>query len=247
MDNNQKWLLKTHQNVDYDQEGYHHMFDASQEVISKIIVADDDTYRENESKIVDALWVTVAEMGPFNLCTDYNQDRIQRTLLDYLNLYRLEKIKEITAHSSEIDYLTRFWDCTYMTTFMRVNADRDVSGLNPIDDWHRSLRPDMVVMNDGLEVVYGECGKEDCTRMRATIMDCPADYVTRLLHMKECEISTDPTLITTDLFDILKIMLKVKDYITEPVYAFQEKDDSKKLTIPPSLCLASANKRQKVL
>ena len=37
-----------------------------------------------------------------------------------------------------------------------------MSGLNAIDDRHRSLRPDMVVMNDGLEVVYRECGKEDC-------------------------------------------------------------------------------------
>ncbi|KAI7854597.1 hypothetical protein BDC45DRAFT_535179 [Circinella umbellata] len=128
-----------------------------------------------------------------------------------------------------MDYVIRFWsnldkcfdnvttigqDRTSMATFMRVNADCEVSGIKPIDDQYHSVRPDMVVMNDSLEVVYRECGKDDyggkSTRMRATIMDCPAGYVTRLLHMKECKIPTDPTLITTDLFDILLIMLRVK-------------------------------------
>lgn len=170
-----------------------------------------------------------------------------------------------------------------MATFIRVNADSEMSGIKPINNQHCSVRPDMMVMKDGLEVVCGECGKEDCggkskkelvernlhvpkimkdmfrnslskgkdaeslartskiaalnenskspasglynalsacelifidlfigTRMRVSIMDSPHGYVTRLLHMDECEIPVDPMLITTTLFDMMKITLKVK-------------------------------------
>lgn len=48
-----------------------------------------------------------------------------------------------------------------MSTLVRVNAERAISGARPIEEQQRSVRPDMLVMKDGLDFAVSECSKDD--------------------------------------------------------------------------------------
>ena len=48
-----------------------------------------------------------------------------------------------------------------MATLVRVNAQRKISGAGPIESQHRSIRPDILIMKDGIEVAVGETAKLD--------------------------------------------------------------------------------------
>ena len=44
---------------------------------------------------------------------------------------------------------------------VRVNAERSIRGEKPVDEQQRSVRPDFLLIKDGVEIAVGECGKED--------------------------------------------------------------------------------------
>lgn len=44
---------------------------------------------------------------------------------------------------------------------VRINAKRAISGARPIEEQQRSVRPDMLVMKDGLDFAVSECSKDD--------------------------------------------------------------------------------------
>lgn len=48
-----------------------------------------------------------------------------------------------------------------MPTLIRTNAERSTFGVGPIDDQQRSVRPDTLVIKDGIHYALSECGKED--------------------------------------------------------------------------------------
>ncbi|KAI9484611.1 hypothetical protein BDB00DRAFT_854261 [Zychaea mexicana] len=102
---------------------------------------------------------------------------------------------------------------------------------------------------------------ENSRRLRVSIMDSPAGYVTRLLHMNEYEIPVKAASIVTDLFNMMKTVLKAKaiaiesikqiekhqepqEKSSEPGYSFQQ-SSSKQLYISPSLYFTTTNKKQK--
>ena len=45
---------------------------------------------------------------------------------------------------------------------MRENSQCKISGIKEIDGKHGSVRPDLMIVADNLELACGECGKEDC-------------------------------------------------------------------------------------
>ena len=46
-------------------------------------------------------------------------------------------------------------------TCMRINSERKITGLKPIEDQQPSMRPDFLLMKDGFDFEVGECGKEN--------------------------------------------------------------------------------------
>ncbi|KAI9470437.1 hypothetical protein BDB00DRAFT_880123 [Zychaea mexicana] len=48
-----------------------------------------------------------------------------------------------------------------MINNLRVNSDRKVSGKKPLEEQTSSIRPDFLVINDGLDFAVSECGKDD--------------------------------------------------------------------------------------
>ena len=46
-----------------------------------------------------------------------------------------------------------------MAILVRVNSQRTVSGAGPIESQHRSVRPDTLLIKDGIDVAVGETAK----------------------------------------------------------------------------------------
>lgn len=63
----------------------------------------------DDDKAVDALWKAITEDGFYNPHTQPDEEWIQRTLLDYLSLYRHDLVENIIQQGSEMDYAVRFW------------------------------------------------------------------------------------------------------------------------------------------
>ena len=42
-----------------------------------------------------------------------------------------------------------------------MNSERSITGEKPVDGQQRSVRPDFLLVKDGVEIAVGECGKED--------------------------------------------------------------------------------------
>lgn len=64
---------------------------------------------DHDDKVVDALWKAITEDGFFDPRTQQEQEWIQRTLLDYLSLYRHGLVENIMQQGSQMDYVVRFW------------------------------------------------------------------------------------------------------------------------------------------
>ncbi|KAL1930787.1 hypothetical protein VTP01DRAFT_10949 [Rhizomucor pusillus] len=184
-----------------------------------------------------------------------DQDWIQRTLLDHLNLYLQGNLTEIISQGTEMDFVVRCWsnldkcyddlavtgrDRTCMSTLVRINAKRAISGARPIEEQQRSVRPDMLVMKDGLDFAVTPPPKilkdmlnralskgknaislaralrvvalnHNSTLMQVLMLDCRGGYVCRLLNTDEYEIPRSPALIIAELFPIMKLKLKTKN------------------------------------
>lgn len=63
---------------------------------------------DHDDKVVDELWKAITEDGWFDPHTQQEQEWIQRTLLDYLSLYRYGLVENIMQQGSEMGYVVRF-------------------------------------------------------------------------------------------------------------------------------------------
>lgn len=61
------------------------------------------------NKVFDTLWKSVTELGFFDPRSQPDQDWIQRTLLDHLNLYLQGNLTEIISQGTEMDFVVRCW------------------------------------------------------------------------------------------------------------------------------------------
>ncbi|KAG2225889.1 hypothetical protein INT45_006585 [Circinella minor] len=101
----------------------------------------------------------------------------EQALISFLDMYRLNKLKEIVYQGSEMDSVIQCWskifhccfddleavgrDRTCMATLVRVNTQRTISGAGPIESQHRSVQPNILLMKDGIEIAVGEMAKLD--------------------------------------------------------------------------------------
>ncbi|KAI7854595.1 hypothetical protein BDC45DRAFT_535177 [Circinella umbellata] len=215
MDDNQKWLLKT------DKDG-------------KIIYVEDIMYQRGKKLEYEHV------VHSFILDVDDNGWNEYYTKEDIKKQYKIGDIilpvlpKHITKCSMHVTKPYRK-DRTSMATFIRVNADREVSGTKPIDDQHRSVRPDMVVMNDRLEVVCCECRREDCgggelvernlhvpkilkNMFRLSLLKAKIKNLL-LAHQKIATLNENSTRMRATIMDCLD-----SERVNEPVYGFQEQE-----------------------
>ncbi|KAG2225877.1 hypothetical protein INT45_006573 [Circinella minor] len=140
---------------------------------------------EVKDELLDCLWTSITKQGYYNPKQEFDKYWIQQALVSFLDMYRLNKLKEIVYQGSEMDFViqcwskfdrcfddlgvvgrfTDFWikkrDRTCLATLVRVNAQRTISGAGPIESQHRSVRPDILIMKDGIEVAVGETAKLD--------------------------------------------------------------------------------------
>ncbi|KAI8139302.1 hypothetical protein BJV82DRAFT_672876 [Fennellomyces sp. T-0311] len=152
-----------------------------QEIFDKCIAAADAvepslSLQKTNEDIIAAIWKAVTAFGFFDPVTHPDHEWLQLTILDYLKMYRNHSLEEIIAAGSELDYITRCWsnldrcfenvatvgrDRTSVSTLVRNNDNRKVSGQKPIDKQQQSIRPDFLLIRDGVEYACGECGKDD--------------------------------------------------------------------------------------
>ena len=59
--------------------------------------------------IIDILWESITQLGFFNPRTHSEHDWLQRTILDYLCMYRNKTLDELVVRGSEMDFVIRCW------------------------------------------------------------------------------------------------------------------------------------------
>ncbi|KAI9276752.1 hypothetical protein BDA99DRAFT_554707 [Phascolomyces articulosus] len=154
-------------------DGVRSIFNHCEKALASV---DSEMSERRSDDTIDTIWKAVTELGFFNPRTHFDEDWVQRTILDFLNMYRNDTLKDIIANGSEIDFLARCWvnldrcyeniaiaarDRACVSTLIRVNNNRAITGLNSIKDKQSSVRPDFLLINNNLDIAVGECGKED--------------------------------------------------------------------------------------
>ncbi|KAI7847191.1 hypothetical protein BDC45DRAFT_576118 [Circinella umbellata] len=122
-----------------------------------------------EKDYIDCIWKAVTSFGFFDPNVQPDEDWYRRNILAIL-----------VANGSEQDFVVRCWsnldrcfeglgvvarDRTCNSTLVRVNSERRITGLEPIEEQQSSVRPDFLVMKEGFDFAVGECGKEDLGRI----------------------------------------------------------------------------------
>ncbi|KAG2219076.1 hypothetical protein INT45_000359 [Circinella minor] len=156
-------------------QSIHDIFNACKKAILPLEEKEEEEDVE-EKEYIKCIWKAVTSLGFFDPDVQPDEDWVQRTLLDYLNMYRRNTLVELVANGSEQDFVIRCWsnldrcfenlgtvarDRTCRSTLVRINSERKITGLKPIEEQHSSIRPDFLVMKDGLDFAVGECGKDD--------------------------------------------------------------------------------------
>ena len=62
-----------------------------------------------EEELIDELWKKVTDFGFLNPRTCYDEYWLQKTVLEFLDLYRWKVIDWVKSDGSELDYVTRIW------------------------------------------------------------------------------------------------------------------------------------------
>ncbi|KAI7850504.1 hypothetical protein BDC45DRAFT_245774 [Circinella umbellata] len=122
---------------------------------------------EVKDELLDCLWTSITKPGYYNPKQEFDKYWIQQALVSFLDMYRFNKLKEIVYQGSEMDFVIQCW-----SKFDRCFDDlgvvgrssysqRTISGAGPIESQHRSVRPDILIIKDGIEVAVGETAKLD--------------------------------------------------------------------------------------
>ncbi|KAI7848094.1 hypothetical protein BDC45DRAFT_575174 [Circinella umbellata] len=164
-------IIKTAPELPTLPESIKQIFDCCEAATKNI----EDT-EHNSKEVINKLWKAITSFGFFDQEHQFDEAWVQATILDFLNMYRYDTLKDIQINGSEMDYVTRCWsnfdrcfenigvpgrDRTCQATLVRVNKNRSITGEKSIDQQQRSVRPDFLLIKGGVEFAVGECGKED--------------------------------------------------------------------------------------
>ncbi|KAI9246907.1 hypothetical protein BDA99DRAFT_526464 [Phascolomyces articulosus] len=157
---------------------------------------------KEEEEVVDLLFEKLNENRLPNPKTNHNEYWIQKTMIEYLEMFRWKVIDWVKTGGSEMDFIVNVWapldkvfhdlmvatkrDNTSLSTNYIDNQDIGVHG-SAIPSKLRSIRPDLVLFRNGLEYGVGECGKgEDGEISKKEIVEtglhCPKMMKSMLLY-----------------------------------------------------------------
>ncbi|KAG2213717.1 hypothetical protein INT45_013804, partial [Circinella minor] len=158
----------------------------------------------------------------------------------------------LVANGSEQDFVIRCWsnldrcfedlgvvarDRTCKSTLVRVNSERRITGLKPIEEQQSSARPDFLVMKEGfdfailikfnhneslLRALKVGALNQNSTRIQGAVLDCPKGYVCRLINTSEYKIPESADMISTQLFPIMKMTLQIKTIVKASMKAVKK-------------------------
>ena len=64
---------------------------------------------EVKDELLGYLWKSITEQGYYNAKQDFANYWIQQALVSFLDMYRLNKLKEIVYQGSELDFAIQCW------------------------------------------------------------------------------------------------------------------------------------------
>ncbi|KAI9488013.1 hypothetical protein BDB00DRAFT_877857 [Zychaea mexicana] len=85
-------------------DGVRSIFDHCEKALATV---DGENSERKSDDIIDTIWKAVTELGFFNPRTHFDEDWVQRTILDFLNMYRNDTLRDIVANGSEMDFVAR--------------------------------------------------------------------------------------------------------------------------------------------
>lgn len=65
--------------------------------------------KEQEERIVEEIWEKITSYGFFHPKKQFDEDWLQRTLLDILNWFRFDTLALFTDQPSEMDFIVQVW------------------------------------------------------------------------------------------------------------------------------------------
>ncbi|KAI9469324.1 hypothetical protein BDB00DRAFT_793694 [Zychaea mexicana] len=85
-------------------DGVRSIFDHCEKALATV---DGENSERKSDDIIDTIWKAVTELGFFNPRTHFDEDWVQRIILDFLNMYRNDTLRDIVANGSEMDFVAR--------------------------------------------------------------------------------------------------------------------------------------------
>ncbi|KAI7848319.1 hypothetical protein BDC45DRAFT_596475 [Circinella umbellata] len=153
------------------------LFAALEKKNNEIMNGTEKDDKRKEEELLDALSDVVYEAGHYDYRTNYNIHWLQSALTQLLSYYKFDVIANILPNSSEMDFASTFWSvldrCFYdikvipgrnrtcMVSSARVNANRNITGTNNVDNKRSASRPDLLLIKDDIEYGCSEVGKSD--------------------------------------------------------------------------------------
>ncbi|KAI8139545.1 hypothetical protein BJV82DRAFT_246503 [Fennellomyces sp. T-0311] len=150
--------------------------------------------QDQEERIVKSLWKQLTSYGFFDPDERFEEDWLQRTLLEILNWYRYDTLQLLSKDPSEMDFIVRVWsvldkcfddirvqtwrDHSCLATTVRQNMNRGVTGSGSLDAEQLSVGPDLIFFRNDVEYGVGEVGKEEVVgvsqkELIGTQLHCP--------------------------------------------------------------------------
>ncbi|KAI7858896.1 hypothetical protein BDC45DRAFT_531431 [Circinella umbellata] len=143
-----------------------------------------------EDDIIDSLYEKLMASQFQNPRTNYNEYWIQKTMMEYLDVYRWKVLEWVKNEGSEMDFVNRIWvllDKVFDNLMIAAKRDNISVSTDYIDNKKQavtgsaipsklpSIRPDLILFKDGFEFGAGECGKteEGKNEVVETGLHCP--------------------------------------------------------------------------
>ena len=103
-------------------QSIHNIFGACEKAVFPSEEREEKEEDVKEKEDVNCIWKAAVSFGFFDPNVQPDEDRVQRSLLDYLNMYRRNSRLEHVANGSEQDFIIRCWS----------NLDRCVEDLGVV-------------------------------------------------------------------------------------------------------------------
>ena len=90
-------------------QSIHDIFSACEKAVLHLEERDEKEENIADKEYVDCIWKAAIGFGFFDPDVQPDEDWVQRSLLDYLNMYRRNILIELINNGSEQDFVVRCW------------------------------------------------------------------------------------------------------------------------------------------